>query len=357
MNRKNLLYLNLSVDEKDVSLGFAKTWTDQFSKNFDNVDIITLNKPVENIEYQNVKIYGIAKDNKSTKFNKYKQIKNIIQKLTTETNYDLCFSHMSPLLIVLTRIYSKTKHIPTVLWYTHPKPKELSKRAILLLSLFFSNKVVTASNSSFPYKSKKVNVIGHAIDYELFESKRNNLLNKDFIILSRISQSKNIELALDSFLNSKFKNNLITVVGDSVTTQDKEYKNFLENRYKNNDNVIFEGKVTHNGLPTVLSNFSFHINATASGFYDKSVLETLSAGLFNFYSNADYNKLFSEGMITFTNFKLNNSSLTDNLNAVYDLKEETLLEIVEHGQKNASNESIRTIFDRVVTTIESWPSR
>ena len=353
MNRKNLLYLNLSVDEKDVSLGFAKTWTDQFSKNFDNVDIITLNKPLENIEYQNVKIYGIAKDNKSTKFNKYKQIKNIIQKLTTETNYDLCFSHMSPLLIVLTRIFSKTKNIPKVLWYTHPKPKELSKRAILLLSLFFSNKVVTASNSSFPYKSKKVNIIGHAIDYELFESKRNNFLNKDFIILSRISQSKNIELALDSFLNSKFKNNLITIVGDSVTTQDEEYKKFLENRYKNNDNVIFKGKVPHNDLPTVLSHYSFHINATASGFYDKSVLETLSAGLFNFYSNTDYNKLFSENMIKYTNFKLNNSSLTDNLNAVYDLKEETLLEIVKLGQKNASNESIRTIFDRVVTTIES----
>ena len=260
---------------------------------------------------------------------------------------------MSPLLIVLTRIFSKTKNIPKVLWYTHPKPKELSKRAILLLSLFFSNKVVTASNSSFPYKSKKVNIIGHAIDYQLFESIRNNFLNKDFIILSRISQSKNIELALDSFLNSKFKNNLITVVGDSVTSQDKEYKKFLENRYKNNDNVIFEGKVTHNGLPTVLSNFSFHINATASGFYDKSVLETLSAGLFNFYSNTDYNKLFSENMIKFTNFKLNNSSLTDNLNAVYDLKEETLLEIVKLGQKNASNESIETIFDRVITTVES----
>jgi len=353
MNKKNLLYLNLSVDEKDVSLGFAKTWTDQFSKNFDNVDIITLNKPVENIEYQNVKIYGIAKDNKSTKFNKYKQIKNIIQKLTTETSYDLCFSHMSPLLIVLTRIYSKTKNIPKVLWYTHPKPKELSKRAILLLSLFFSNKVVTASNSSFPYKSKKVNIIGHAIDYELFESKRNNFLNKDFIILSRISQSKNIELVLDSFLDSKFKNNLITIVGDSVTSQDEEYKKFLENRYKFNDNVIFEGKVPHNSLPNVLRNYSFHINATTSGFYDKSVLETLSAGLFNFYSNTDYNKLFSEGMTTFTNFKLNNSSLTDNLNAVYDLKEGTLLEILKLGQKNASNESIETIFDRVITTVES----
>ena len=209
MNKKNLLYLNLSVDEKDVSLGFAKTWTDQFSKNFDNVDIITLNKPVENIEYQNVKIYGITKDDKSTKFNKYKQIKNIIQKLTTETNYDLCFSHMSPLLIVLTRIYSNTKNIPKVLWYTHPKPKELSKRAILLLSLFFSNKVVTASNSSFPYKSKKVNVIGHAIDNELFLSEREKVLNKSFIILSRISKSKNISDIIFTLWRDTYVENVI----------------------------------------------------------------------------------------------------------------------------------------------------
>ena len=54
MHRKNLLYLNLSVDDKDVSLGFAKTWTNQFSENFENVDIITLKKTAENTEYQNV---------------------------------------------------------------------------------------------------------------------------------------------------------------------------------------------------------------------------------------------------------------------------------------------------------------
>ena len=353
MNKKNLLYLNLSLNKKDVSLGFVNTWTNQFSKNFENVDIITLNKPAGINENYNVKIYGISEYDNSTKLNKYIQIKNIIQKLTTETNYDLCFSHMSPLLLVLTRIYSKNKKTPRVLWYTHPKPKELSKRFILLLSLAFSNKVVTASNSSFPYKSKKVNVIGHAIDNELFQSEREKLLNKSFIILSRISKSKNIDLAVDCFLNSKFKNNVITIVGDSVTPQDEEYKKFLENRYKFNNNITFEGKVPHNSLPTFLCNYSFHINATPSGFYDKSVLETLSAGLFNFYSNTDYNKLFSEDMISFTNFKLNISSLTDNLNAVYDLKEETLLEIVKFGQKNASNESVRTIFDRVVTTIES----
>ena len=353
MNRTNLLYLNLSVDEKDVSLGFAKTWTNQFSENFENVDIITLKKTAVNNEYQNVRIYGISDDDKSTKLSKYIQIKKIIQKLTTETNYDLCFSHMSPLLLVLTSIYSKNKKTPKVLWYTHPKPKEISKRLILQLSLIFSNKVVTASKSSFPYKSKKVEIIGHAIDYELFHTERENLLNKDFIILSRISQSKNIEIAVDCFLNSKFKKNSITIVGDSVTSKDKEYKEFLENRYKNNNNVLFKGKVPHNNLPTVLNNYSFHINATPSGFYDKSVLETLSACLFNFYSNTDYNKLFSDKLISFTNFKLSNSSLTENLNSVYDLEEETLLEIIKLGQKNVSNESIKTIFNRVIATIES----
>ena len=36
-------------------LWFRKTWTNQFSENFENVDIITLNKPSEITEYQMLK--------------------------------------------------------------------------------------------------------------------------------------------------------------------------------------------------------------------------------------------------------------------------------------------------------------
>ena len=53
MNNKNLLYLNLALDDEDVSLGFANTWIKQFSNKFENVDIITLNKSNENIENEN----------------------------------------------------------------------------------------------------------------------------------------------------------------------------------------------------------------------------------------------------------------------------------------------------------------
>ena len=63
--------------------------------------------------------------------------------------------------------------------------------------------------------------------------------------------------------------------------------------------------------------------------------------------------LFKEELISFTNFKLNYSSLTEKLNLVYDLEEKNLLEIIKLGQKNASNQSIKTIFDRVISTTVS----
>ena len=62
MNNKNLLYLNLALDDEDVSLGFANMWIKQFSNKFENVDIITLNKSNENIGTNNkVNIYGLLK--------------------------------------------------------------------------------------------------------------------------------------------------------------------------------------------------------------------------------------------------------------------------------------------------------
>jgi hypothetical protein len=172
MNNKNLLYLNLAVDDEDVSLGFANTWIKQFSNKFENVDIITLNKSNENIGTNNkVNIYGLLKGDNTSRISKFLLLRKTIKELTSTSSYDLCFSHMSPLLLLMTKFYS-LKKFPTILWYTHPKPKEFSKKIILIMSLFFCDKVVTASNSSFPYKSNKLNVVGHAIDYEQFLNKR-----------------------------------------------------------------------------------------------------------------------------------------------------------------------------------------
>ena len=353
MNNKNLLYLNLAVDDEDVSLGFANMWIKQFSNKFENVDIITLNKSNENIgTNKKVNIYGLLKGDNTSKISKFLKIRKTIKELTSTTSYDLCFSHMSPLLLIMTKFYS-LKKFPTILWYTHPKPKEFSKKIILLTSLFFSNKVVTASNSSFPYKSNKLNVVGHAIDYEKFLNKRVSVLNKEFLILSRISKSKNLEVAIDGFLKSKFSKHNISIIGDSVTKEDLEYKNKLSKKYESNKNVTFLGKIPHKDLPSLMNKFSYHINATPEGFYDKSVLEAISNGLFNLYANKDYDKHFKKDMHFLTKFELNQRSLTDVLNSVYEQEDKNILRIIEYSQLSVSKESIQTIFERIVATVES----
>ncbi len=353
MNNKKLLFLNLAVDDKDVSLGFANTWIEQFSLKFEKIDIITLNKSTDSVgKNNNVNIYGLVKSDKSSKLGKLLKIRKIIKDLTSTNKYDLCFSHMSPLLLLITKIFC-TNTIPSVLWYTHPKPKELSKRTVLILALLFSNKVVTASKSSFPYNSGKVNVIGHAIDYELFLNKREKVINKEFVIISRISKSKNLEVAIDGFLNSKFKNNNIAVVGDAVTNEDENYKNKLTKKYSNNKNVTFLGKITHKELPNLISNYSYHINATPKGFYDKSVLEAISAGLFSFYSNEDYNKHFKKESNIYTKFELNKNSLSEVLDLVYEKEEKSILRIIKSSQLSVSKESIQSIYDRVIDVVEN----
>ena len=252
----------------------------------------------------------------------------------------------------MTKFYG-LKKFPTILWYTHPKPKEFSKKIVLIMSLFFCNKVVTASNSSFPYKSNKLNVVGHAIDYEQFLNKRKKVLNKEFLILSRISKSKNLEVAIDGFLKSKFSNHNISIVGDAVSKEDVEYRNKLSKKYELNKNVIFLGKIPHKDLPSLMNKYSFHINATPEGFYDKSVLEAISGGLFSLYANKDYDKHFKKDMHFLTKFELNQRSLTDVLNSVYEQEDKNILRIIEYSQLSVSKESIQTIFERIVATVES----
>ena len=353
MNNKNLLYLNLAVDDEDVSLGFANTWIKQFSNKFENVDIITLNKSNENIgTNKKVNIYGLLKGDNTSRISKFLKIRKTIKELTSTTSYDLCFSHMSPLLLLMTKFYG-LKKFPTILRYTHPKPKEFSKKIVLIMSLFFCNKVVTASNSSFPYKSNKLNVVGHAIDYNQFLNKRGKVLNKEFLILSRISKSKNLEVAIDGFLKSKFSNHNISIVGDAVSKEDIEYKNKLSKKYELNKNIIFLGKIPHKDLPSLMNKYSFHINATPEGFYDKSVLEAISGGLFSLYANKDYDKHFKKDMHYLTKFELNQRSLSDVLNSVYEQEDKNILRIIEYGQLSVANESIQTIFERIFATVEN----
>ncbi len=340
-----VLVLNISTDSKNTSLGFAISWINALSINYDNVDVITLNKGEISTLNENVNVYEVKK----TKFRFLRLLETISTlRIHLKTNsYVYCLSHMSPLLSVLSFYYLKKQNTPNVLWYAHPGPNELSKKIILYLSKHLVDKIITSSENSFPLKSRKVNIIGQAINFNYFVNKKPDFNNYNFLILSRISKSKKIEESIDGFLKSIYSKNIIYIIGGPITSIDIKYFEQLKEKYKLLNNVVFLDAVPHNKLKKYLANVNFHINQTSEGNYDKSVLETTLSGILNFYKNSDYDKLFPREYINFFKFNNDSQGLNEVISSIENLDNKDFSKIIKYSQKAIKNESLETLDERI----------
>ena len=339
MSRK-LLYFNLAVDETDTSLGFAVKWIETIAKKYDHVDVVSLKKVSNPVFSQSIKIYGPEPSKR--KFRKYIYLFKKVKELCKENDYERCFSHMSPISVVVSSILLQKNNIKTTLWFTHPGPNFGIKKLILFLSFLFAEHIVTASTSSFPIKSKKVHVIGHAIDLVKFENNKNSYNLNNFLILSRISSSKKLEIAIDGFLNSNFKNHSLDIIGGTLNSNDREYFEKLKKKYSQ-PNINFLGKVDHKKLPEVLKKYDVHFNSARNGFYDKSVLETLSSEIINFYVNDDFDLLFGNDYYKFAN----SSDLSEKLNKLEDLKNYQIKNLFDNAKLSLNANSLNSLLYRL----------
>ena len=348
--KEKILVLNIATDSKDTSLGFSISWLNEFSKNYQEVDVITLNKGDTSSLNKNINIYEINKNN--SKFFAVSNFYKTINLLTKRNNYEYCFSHMSAIMILASYPILLMRNLTSIFWYTHAGPKNLFNKLILLKATLCASKIITASENSYPLKSKKLTPIGHAIDYKTFYKKIDSFTKKDFAIVSRISKSKNIEESLEGFLNSNAsESSSILIIGGPLTNEDKEYYEYLLNTYKEHKNVSFIGPVPHSELVNYLKNVSFHINNTDKGFYDKSVLETSVNGIINFYKNIDYDKNIPINYQEVLRFDGSSSDLSNKISSVFQLNQDEFLKIIEHSQKQINNESLVSLVKRIEKVI------
>ena len=120
---------------------------------------------------------------------------------------------------------------------------------------------------------------------------------------------------------------------------------FLEKKYKSK-NVNFLGKIDHKDLPEIISNYDVNINCAKRGFYDKSVLETLSMGIINFYRNDDFNSLFLDDQKFYFE---NVSELTKKINSLEDLSHNDILKIFDEIEFKLQENSLRTLSKRLIS--------
>ena len=349
MKKEKILILNISTDSNNTSLGFAVNWINQLSEYYIEIDVVTLNKGATHMLNENVNVYSHDSINKITKFI---EIRRTIKNLLENNEYRFCLSHMTTSLTLVSSTIFRFKNLQSILWYTHKGPTTFIKKIVLYLGALFSDKIITASESSFPLRFKKVTSIGHAINYEDFYRSRINTESKDFLILSRISRSKNIDESIQGFLNSVYgEMQSITIVGGPLTKQDIEYEGYLKNKYSKYPNITFAGSIPHPNLNTYIDKTGFHINNTPKGFYDKSVLETLSGGIINFYMNSEYDKNIHPEYLNILKFDGTKDDLTKSINLISKLKKDLLLEIIQFSQEKVKDESLKTLHNRILKVI------
>jgi glycosyltransferase involved in cell wall biosynthesis len=349
MKKEKILIFNISTDSNNTSLGFAVNWINQLSEYYIEIDVVTLNKGATHMLNDNINVYSHDSINKITKFI---EIRKTIKNLLKNNEYKFCLSHMTTSLTLVSSTIFKFNNLQSILWYTHKGPTTFIKKIVLYLGALFSDRIITASENSFPLRFKKVTSIGHAINYEDFYRSRINTESKDFLILSRISRSKNIDESIQGFLNSVYgESQNITIVGGPLTKQDVEYESYLKDKYSVYSNIRFAGSIPHLNLSKYIDKTRFHINNTPMGFYDKSVLETLSGGIINFYMNSEYDKNIHPEYINILKFDGTKDDLTKSINLISILEEDLLLEIIQFSQEKVKDESLKTLHHRILKVI------
>ena len=349
MKKEKILIFNISTDSNNTSLGFAVNWINQLSEYYIEIDVVTLNKGATHMLNDNINVYSHDSINKITKFI---EIRKTIKNLLKNNEYKFCLSHMTTSLTLVSSTIFKFNNLQSILWYTHKGPTTFIKKIVLYLGALFSDRIITASENSFPLRFKKVTSIGHAINYEDFYRSRINTESKDFLILSRISRSKNIDESIQGFLNSVYgESQSITIVGGPLTKQDVEYESYLKDKYSVYSNIRFAGSIPHPNLSKYIDKTRFHINNTPKGFYDKSVLETLSGGIINFYMNSEYDKNIHPEYLNILKFDGTKDDLTKSINLISKLEKDLLLEIIQFSQEKVKDESLKTLHHRILKVI------
>ncbi len=352
---KKVLILNISTDSKNTSLGFTISWLNAFAKKFGEVHVVSLSKGGYDDLEKNVIVTSI--DSEHGRITKTINLFKIINKLTKSNKYEFCLSHMSSLMVIISSPILKIRKIKSIFWYTHKGPNDYLKKIFLLKASIYSNKIITASKNSFPYKKlfndkNKLHVIGHAIKFDEFYRKIDSFNSKDFVIVSRISESKKIDESILGFLNSELgSSHELSIIGGPLSSKDEAYFEKLKRKYASNKNINFLGSIPHKNLINEISNISFHINNTEQGFFDKSVLETMSHGLINFYCNSDYDELLPEKYIDIFKFDGTSESLSNKILNIGNLKKQEINEIIKYSQSKLEKQSVNNLVERVLAII------
>lgn len=292
-----LVMITRKVDLRDPLAGFTHGWVRALAQQLENLWVITWQESSGDGLPSNVTVIPLT----GSVVAKSIQLQKHLAKLAPQVHGIFC--HMNPEYAILAAPLAQWYKRTLVAWYTH---KAVSWRRNLME--LFADRIVTASEESFrkPWFPRKVVVIGHGIDTELFRPAERNVSDHIFRILTvgRLSPSKQYERMIEAVARLNDTSVRLDIVGDVGLASQREYAERLKkiaNESAARDRIWFHGWVLHTETVQLYQQADLFLNLSETGSLDKAVLEAMACGCNVLTSNEAFRDILPSDMLLKSN--------------------------------------------------------
>lgn len=210
-------------------------------------------------------------------------------------DFDACFLHMAAHWVVLLKPALRELGIPSLAWYAHGSVDERLHRVLAA-----ADRVVTSSPEGFRIPTDKVRIIGQGIDTDIFRPVAGPPRD-EVLAVSRISPRKRLELLVQAMAvladQPSASGIRLRLVGAALNRADRAYARALAERVHAaslGDRVVFEGYRSREEIAALHARAFVHVNVSATGSMDKTVLEALACGVPAITSNGSFRGLLAD---------------------------------------------------------------
>lgn len=280
---QDLLVFNLVTDADHPILGFTTAWIRELAQHVACVHVVTMQAGRLDLP-PNVRVWSVGKERGYSEARRLREFYRILRDILRRPIRG-CFSHMMLHFSALGGPLLRAKGIPLVTWYAHPDLHWWVKLADV-----WSNRMVTSLPNAYPWRKRKLTVIGQGIDVDLF-APAGACAEDDLVLCAgRLSVLKDHETLVRAAARLSHKARIV-IIGHTASAADEQNVarlRRLSDALGLGDRLVFEPSVPQQRLPAWYRRCAVHVNLTPAGFGDKVALEAMACGRPCLVANQDF---------------------------------------------------------------------
>ena len=276
-SQSTILIVTQKVDRNDDVLGFFHGWIQEFSKHYEKVTVICLEKGEVSLP-SNVAVFSLGKERASKSRFIYAG-RFIWQAWRSRRDYKYVFVHMNSEYLLLAGLMWRLFSKKIALWYNHTYGTFATRVSFHLAhGLFHTSPYAFSADLAHSIRMPA------GIDTDQFKPSLSVAREENTVLyIGRIAPIKRVDVLIKAvdLLGKEDIKKIIHIYGEAIH-KDFAYEERVKKEARpllRSKQIFFHGKIPNSKTPEIYQRHSLFVNLTPRGNYDKTVLEAAASGM------------------------------------------------------------------------------